>query len=334
MRPPASIPKSQPIPEGHSSSPGPDENLAISSPPSIEFSREKEARRFSSSYFSSRERFAREENGGRREAEEGRRREEGRRPEEEAGLQFPVGRIGRYLKKGRYSQRVGTGAPVYLAAVLEYLAAEAHSSVAGVAGSARPLRVSDEQFILRVPPSVAERIELLLNEDASTSDDKALDLSFSEDGRTGTFVIGNDRFTASLMDLPTVVESYKTYDDTNLIKTADIGQMIMVREPGDPAPDVVEYRHGLTPPMRDARKRRFRREPDLNPELVQRVEKDLLNIMAGGTAENQEEDGDEISRKPGRKTAPKPTAKPKVPEAETNAAEPERSDSDESDESG
>ena len=41
-----------------------------------------------------------------------------------AGLQFPVGRIGRYLKKGRYSERVGTGAPVYMAAVLEYLAAE------------------------------------------------------------------------------------------------------------------------------------------------------------------------------------------------------------------
>ncbi|KAL6619676.1 hypothetical protein ACP70R_034815 [Stipagrostis hirtigluma subsp. patula] len=41
-----------------------------------------------------------------------------------AGLQFPVGRVGRYLKKGRYAQRVGTGAPVYLAAVLEYLAAE------------------------------------------------------------------------------------------------------------------------------------------------------------------------------------------------------------------
>ncbi|KAI5387634.1 hypothetical protein KIW84_073643 [Lathyrus oleraceus] len=36
-----------------------------------------------------------------------------------AGLQFPVGRIGRFLKKGRYAQRVGTGAPVYLAAVLE-----------------------------------------------------------------------------------------------------------------------------------------------------------------------------------------------------------------------
>ncbi|KAH7279779.1 hypothetical protein KP509_37G036400 [Ceratopteris richardii] len=41
-----------------------------------------------------------------------------------AGLQFPVGRLARYLKKGRYAKRVGTGAPVYLAAVLEYLAAE------------------------------------------------------------------------------------------------------------------------------------------------------------------------------------------------------------------
>jgi len=41
-----------------------------------------------------------------------------------AGLQFPVGRIARFLKHGRYADRVGAGAPVYLAAVLEYLAAE------------------------------------------------------------------------------------------------------------------------------------------------------------------------------------------------------------------
>ena len=41
-----------------------------------------------------------------------------------AGLQFPVGRVHRYLKRGNYAERIGAGAPVYLAAVLEYLTAE------------------------------------------------------------------------------------------------------------------------------------------------------------------------------------------------------------------
>lgn len=41
-----------------------------------------------------------------------------------AGLTFPVGRLARHLKKGRFAKRVGSGAPVYVAAVLEYLTAE------------------------------------------------------------------------------------------------------------------------------------------------------------------------------------------------------------------
>jgi len=41
-----------------------------------------------------------------------------------AGLEFPVGRVHRYLKQGKYTSRIGAGAPVYLAAVLEYLASE------------------------------------------------------------------------------------------------------------------------------------------------------------------------------------------------------------------
>ncbi|KAI9073076.1 hypothetical protein K1719_044996 [Acacia pycnantha] len=169
----------------------------------------------------------------------------------------------------------------------------------------------------------------------------------TEDGRSGTFSIGDEHFPASLLDLPCVVESYKTYDESCLIKTADIGQMIMVREPGDAAPDVIEYRHGLTPPMRDARKRRFRREPDLNPELVSRVEKDLLKIMAGGTADNvdilvlyshveaaeQEEAGEENSRGTNKKAAAPPVAKADAPQTVTNAGEADRSDSDESDDS-
>jgi len=54
----------------------------------------------------------------------GRKKVKGTSKSAKAGLQFPVGRIGRYLKKGRYAKRIGAGAPVYLAAVLEYLCAE------------------------------------------------------------------------------------------------------------------------------------------------------------------------------------------------------------------
>ena len=41
-----------------------------------------------------------------------------------AGLQFPIGRVHRLLKKGNYCERVGSGAAVYQTAVLEYLCAE------------------------------------------------------------------------------------------------------------------------------------------------------------------------------------------------------------------
>ena len=41
-----------------------------------------------------------------------------------AGLQFPVGHVHRLLCRGNCTERVGAGAPVYQAAVLEYMSAE------------------------------------------------------------------------------------------------------------------------------------------------------------------------------------------------------------------
>jgi histone H2A len=54
----------------------------------------------------------------------GKVRSKGKTRSSRAGLQFPVGRMHRLLRKGHYAERVGAGAPVYLAAVLEYLSAE------------------------------------------------------------------------------------------------------------------------------------------------------------------------------------------------------------------
>ena len=39
-------------------------------------------------------------------------------------LAFPVGRITRKFKQGRFAERVGIGAGIFCAAVLEYLACE------------------------------------------------------------------------------------------------------------------------------------------------------------------------------------------------------------------
>ncbi|VDQ08975.1 unnamed protein product [Trichobilharzia regenti] len=45
------------------------------------------------------------------------------------GLQFPVGCVHRLLRKGNYAERVGAGAPVYLAAeVLELAGNAAHDN--------------------------------------------------------------------------------------------------------------------------------------------------------------------------------------------------------------
>lgn len=45
------------------------------------------------------------------------------------------------------------------------------------------------------------------------------------EGQPGTLKVGGDEFAAHLLDMPTIVETYKTYDDVHLVKSNDIGQV-------------------------------------------------------------------------------------------------------------
>ncbi|PSC74032.1 S-acyltransferase 11 isoform B [Micractinium conductrix] len=115
-------------------------------------------------------------------------------------------------------------------------------------------------------------------------------LLFSDSDRQGTFEFGGRRWPVTVLSLPSVVESYKSLDDTNLVKTTDIGQVLVVGGDQDGSEAVGEAatgetRDGVTPVMRNARERIFRRPIDVPPHVVQKVEYDLLTILAGGAPE-------------------------------------------------
>ncbi|KAK7871434.1 hypothetical protein R5R35_010820 [Gryllus longicercus] len=67
-----------------------------------------------------------------------------------AGLLFPVGRVHRFLRKGHYADRIGNGAPVYLAAVLEYLAAEVMELAGNAARDNKKTRISPRHLQLAI----------------------------------------------------------------------------------------------------------------------------------------------------------------------------------------
>ena len=69
-----------------------------------------------------------------------------------AGLQFPVGRIARYLKKGKFATRIGAGAPVYLVSACSHRPAS----------SAFRLRMLSQGKLIRVESFVVSSNNLVL----------------------------------------------------------------------------------------------------------------------------------------------------------------------------
>jgi len=67
-----------------------------------------------------------------------------------AGLVFPCGRLRRHLQKGRFAPRVGKGAPIYLAGVLEYLCAEILELAGNQAKEGKKKRIVPRHIMLAV----------------------------------------------------------------------------------------------------------------------------------------------------------------------------------------
>ncbi|XP_023217082.1 core histone macro-H2A.1-like [Centruroides vittatus] len=83
-------------------------------------------------------------------ARSGKKRSKATSRSAKAGVLFPVGRMHRYLRKGTHHQRIGAGAPVYMAAVIEYLTAEILELAGNAARDNKKGRVTPRHILLAI----------------------------------------------------------------------------------------------------------------------------------------------------------------------------------------
>ena len=69
---------------------------------------------------------------------------------QKAGLIFPVSRVHRYLRKTTHHYRIASGAPVYQAAVMEYLTAEILELAGNAARDNKRSRIIPRHILLAI----------------------------------------------------------------------------------------------------------------------------------------------------------------------------------------
>ncbi|KAF5294319.1 hypothetical protein FQR65_LT10772 [Abscondita terminalis] len=134
----------------------------------------------------------------------------------------------------------------------------------------------EEQFILRLPLKQANVIKKSLKLKAKKFS-KILKISLSEDNRRGTVLVEKNQLHAKVVDLPCSIDSNKTTDNSLIYKTANVSQMMICQEQKFVDENEYSYAHGITPPLKNVKKRRFRKvlRNDENFEDIAEIEKEI-----------------------------------------------------------
>lgn len=123
-----------------------------------------------------------------------------------------------------------------------------------------------------------------------------LSIQLDQDLRYGEVRLDDQLLYAKIVDLPTVMESYKTIDNKSFYKSADICQLLICKEePEDETekespnknkkkdPNKVDKKylwpHGITPPCKNVRKRRFRKTLKKKNVETPEIEKEVKHLL-------------------------------------------------------
>ncbi|XP_028614849.1 transcription initiation factor TFIID subunit 7-like isoform X2 [Grammomys surdaster] len=150
----------------------------------------------------------------------------------------------------------------------------------------------ENQFILRLPPEHASTVRKIIRSGNAAMRDK-LKIDLSPDSRHAIVQVDDVSLSAKLVDLPCVIGSLKTYDRKTFYKTADVSQMLLCSADGDrhsspeepatsagatvagkerEAEENYIWKHGITPPLKNVRKKRFRKPTKKHPDTKQNEE--------------------------------------------------------------
>ncbi|KAI9261532.1 TAFII55 protein conserved region-domain-containing protein [Phascolomyces articulosus] len=144
-----------------------------------------------------------------------------------------------------------------------------------------PEAAIEEHLILRLPQGeMCEQLRECVRK-REVPEDVKLQM---KDSRRGQFSLGGRKYDTTLVDLPTIIESQKTFDKKQFYKTADISQMLLVddgtvpsEEPNMRSGDPYVFQHGLTPPLKHVRRRRFRKK--LSKRAIEEVEQEVERLL-------------------------------------------------------
>lgn len=147
----------------------------------------------------------------------------------------------------------------------------------GASASATKSKI-EQQIVLRLPERLAAEIRKQIADQSLTN--ASISIHPTDDRNVIFRVEGMGDYHGTLVDLPCIIESLKTWDGAAYYKSADICQMLIVRENGDHEVPPVEYPSGLAPPTAHIRERRFRKH-QFSREEIQQAESHLWNILQG-----------------------------------------------------